>query len=246
MSATAGWHDVAGITWFPEYVERVLGLMQELTPEELGTAMVVRALVVSTRNQLRDDDRFVAGHLRSDLRVWRRCKRRLVEVGELSVDGAFLRCRGGAEMVDGILARLEQKAQAGRSSGHARRSKSGTSASHNKGLARTDVPSGDPTLPRTTNTYSLSPSERETVREISAESYPQRAGIALSDHPPARAFLDRIGKERGALLRLARYEEGPPPRLSFMEQETAGRIESQFGIDLRNELGQDLVIEAVP
>ena len=102
------------ITWFPETVERVLRLIENFTLEEVGAAEVVRALIVANQDHLRDDDRFIAGNLRLDIRVWRRIKRKLVQGGELTVEGDFLRGREATEMVADIVARMKQRELAGR------------------------------------------------------------------------------------------------------------------------------------
>jgi uncharacterized protein YdaU (DUF1376 family) len=61
-----------------------------LTLEERAY-ITVCALIYSTANRLADDDRYLAGACCVDLRVWRRIKRRLIDVGKIAIEDGFIR-----------------------------------------------------------------------------------------------------------------------------------------------------------
>lgn len=71
--------------WYKRDPEAALDGMRELTLEERGAYNTVLDLIYMRKNRLPDDERFIAGWLGVDVRVWRRLRERLV--GTL-VDGA--------------------------------------------------------------------------------------------------------------------------------------------------------------
>lgn len=71
--------------WYKRDPDAALDGMRNLTLEERGAYNTILDLIYSRKNRLPDDDYFIAGHLRVDLRVWRRLRKRLV--GSL-VDGS--------------------------------------------------------------------------------------------------------------------------------------------------------------
>lgn len=109
-------------------------------PNELkANYRLVLDLIYANDGALPDDERWVAGELGCDLRVWRRLKAALVERGKLYLaDGRLRNPRADIEVANG-LAKLEQTITAGLASAEQRR-KSEPVLGKNKDLAPTAVP----------------------------------------------------------------------------------------------------------
>lgn len=129
------------IAWYKRDPRAALTGMMELTLEERGAYNTVLDLIYDRDGDLPDDDRFLAGWCKCDLRVWRRIKQRLVDLGKLYVEGGKLRNERADRGVDEALHRVTSAADAGRASGRKRVATSNA----NKDLGRTAVPTADAT-----------------------------------------------------------------------------------------------------
>jgi len=88
-----------------------------LTLEERGAYITICALIYSSADRLLDDDRYLAGVCRVDVRVWRRIKLRLIALGKLSIeDGLVRNTRCTSEINKGIQ-RIKEAREAGRVGG---------------------------------------------------------------------------------------------------------------------------------
>lgn len=130
---------MGSIKWYKRDPDAALQGMFELSLEERGAYNTVLDLIYAKSNKLPDDDRFVAGWMRVDVRVWRRIKARLIALRKLRVEGGFLR-NGRADVeVDKALLRVLSAADAGRASASKRWGKSDTKSNGNNVIALTSV-----------------------------------------------------------------------------------------------------------
>ena len=122
--------------WYKRDPDAALGGMMGLTLEERGAYNTVLDLIYSRADQLPDDDRFLAGWCNCDLRVWRRLKARLLELGKITIEGGMIRNSRATSGVHEALSRVEVKAEAAR----ARWAKSKPETSENNNLADAQAP----------------------------------------------------------------------------------------------------------
>ena len=127
------------IKFYAERPERILGMTGELTLEEIAVETILRALFFANDGRIPDNDYFVAGNLRVDLRVWRRVKGSLAAKAGLVVRDKFLEPAGAAEELSRIRDMLAAKRYAGATSGSARRHKSCGNIGQSNDLPRTDA-----------------------------------------------------------------------------------------------------------
>lgn len=200
-------------------------------PFELKCAYrLVIDLIYAHDAKLPDDERFIAGQLGCDVRVWRRLRARLVELGKLYVDGPYVRNSRCDKEVTSALASLKQKRTAGLSSADKRR-KSEREPNGGNGLDATDVATESQ---RTLNDHK---SKKETleVNHVELESLtPPPVPPDGGREPTARAALWRemkgwIGGENpgGVIGRWCKlYGEGATIEVYFsgLREEPADRL----------------------
>lgn len=83
MPATRANQPPAQLRWYPRDISQARAAYWPLTLEERGALISLEDLLAAD-GWLPDDDRYLAGCLRVDLRVWKRLRRRLVELGQLA------------------------------------------------------------------------------------------------------------------------------------------------------------------
>lgn len=76
--------------WYKRDPHAALNGMMVLTLEERGAYNTILDLIYSHDGKLEDDEQFIAGWLRSDVRVWRRIKTRLITLGKLTCEGTYI------------------------------------------------------------------------------------------------------------------------------------------------------------
>lgn len=130
---------MAQIKWYKRDPSEALNGMMELTLEERGAYNTVLDLIYSRDGNLPDDDRFVAGWLRVDLRVWRRIKATLIERGKLYVEAGILRNKRADEVILTALSRVASTREAGKASARSKASKSAKNDNENNEVAATGV-----------------------------------------------------------------------------------------------------------
>lgn len=87
------------IRWYKRDPDAALAGMAMLTLEECGAYNLVLDLIYSREGNLPDDERTIARWIRCDVRVWRRIRSRLIELGKLYTHGGKLRnARSDKEM----------------------------------------------------------------------------------------------------------------------------------------------------
>lgn len=183
------------IQWYPRDPASELEAAAQLTLEERGALGTVIDLIYARANDLRDDDRFIAGHCGCDVRVWRRIKARLLALGRLYVKtdeaGGARLCNTEAD--DGVakaLAMITAKRYAGAQSAAAKAAKSDGQHKQNRRLASTPVatPVGTSVRHNNNNNNNSSLSERD-----SSTAPPAR------DPTGAHGSLSHLGKLGDAL-----------------------------------------------
>lgn len=127
------------LKWYKRDPVRALKGMMQLTLEQRGAYNTVLDLIYSHDNQLRDDDHFIAGWCRVDIRIWRRIKTLLIDCGKLYVDNGFLRnATADVEALD-ALHRVLSASDAAHQAWATKRSKSAPVSNENKDLFDTAV-----------------------------------------------------------------------------------------------------------
>lgn len=77
--------------WYKRDPRAALEGMFELSLEERGAYNTVLDLIYDRNDKLPDDDRYIAGCCRCDLRVWRRIKKVLIEREKLAIEDGYIR-----------------------------------------------------------------------------------------------------------------------------------------------------------
>jgi uncharacterized protein YdaU (DUF1376 family) len=101
------------LKWYKRDPRAVLTGIAGLTLEERGAYLTVLELIYSNDGAVEDDDRLIAGWLRVHVRIWRRIRVRLLELGKLYVNGPNLRNERADREVSAALERIRSAAQAG-------------------------------------------------------------------------------------------------------------------------------------
>lgn len=192
---------MASLSWYKRYPRDALEGMQFLTLEERGAYNTVLDLIYLRGGDLPDDDRFIAGNMRCDVRVWRRIKKRLIALGKLQcTDGAIRNRRADVE-VDSALAITVRIADVRRSSGR----KSGEVRRENKRL-------DEQTNEQKTNRIQTPESDKEERKSSVPNGTDAPAGALMDDKKLvfdyAMTFLpDRHRSIVGKLLKATRDKD---------------------------------------
>jgi uncharacterized protein YdaU (DUF1376 family) len=102
------------LNWHKRNHDKALAGMFELTLEERGAYNTVLDLLYARNGAVPDDDRFLAGWMRTSTRVWRRIRKRLLDLGKLYVEGESLRNQKADEEVEFAQSLAQTRANAGR------------------------------------------------------------------------------------------------------------------------------------
>lgn len=127
------------LKWYKRDPDAALSGMMGLSLEERGAYNTVLDLIYTRDGNLPDDDRFVAGWLGVDVRVWRRIKTRLVALEKLYLEGGFLRNKRADVEVDAALSRVGSARDAGKASAISKQRKSKSKTQENNDIASTVV-----------------------------------------------------------------------------------------------------------
>lgn len=128
------------IKWYKRDPGAALNGMMELTLEERGAYNTVLDLIYSRDGNLPNDDRFISGWLRVDVRVWKRIKCNLIEREKLYVqDGQIRNARADVEVLE-ALSRVGSARDAGLASARSKAAKSNDKSNENNNKAATGVP----------------------------------------------------------------------------------------------------------
>lgn len=128
---------MAEIKWYKRDPDAALAGMMQLTLEERGAYNTVLDLIYSKADNLRDDDRMIAGFLSCDPRVWKRIKAKLVDLGKLRIEDGFIRNLRATSEILTALHRVASASEAGRASAAARAAKSKPEPKQNKDIRST-------------------------------------------------------------------------------------------------------------
>lgn len=123
------------VRWYKRDPNAALEGMACLALEERGAYNTVLDLIYTHDGSLDDDDKFIAGWCRCDVRVWKRIRARLLELGKLYLHAGQLRNERADREVDAALRRIASAAQAGLASAAIQ----GVRASNRNDLASTPV-----------------------------------------------------------------------------------------------------------
>ena len=145
--------------WYKRDHQAALSGMLPLSLEERGAYNTILDLIYTTDDRLHDDDRFICGWLRCDLRVWKRLKASLILHEKIVVADGFIRNFRATYEIDDALRRGLSTSELNRSKGI----KSGAVRRENKDLGE---PRHEPKSNRIKN-------EIEEVRKDTPLSPPQ-------------------------------------------------------------------------
>lgn len=132
------------LKWYKRDPTAALEGMMVLTLEERGAYNTILDLIYARDGRLADDERFLAGWMRCDIRVWKRIRARLLELGKLAVEDGFLTNRRATSEVDEALhrglSRREAGATGGRKSGEVRRKNKDLDEANHEAKSNTTTP----------------------------------------------------------------------------------------------------------
>lgn len=154
---------MAEIRWYKRDPDAALSGMMHLSLEERGAYNTVLDLIYARANKLPDDDRFICGWLRCDIRVWKRIKAKLIEDQKLYVEGGLLRNFRATSEILTALSSMQLVSEANRSKGI----KSGEVRRKNKNLSE---PSVEPTANIPTPTPTPTPIKEAGIGSARANS----------------------------------------------------------------------------
>lgn len=161
------------IKWYKRDPSAALNGMMELDLQERGAYNTVLDLIYSRDGNLPDDDRFIAGWLRVDVRVWKRIKATLIDREKLYVEGGHLRNERADVEVLAALSRVTSAADAGRASARSKAYKSDDVRRENNDLGSTSAPTGVPTTVSTSHNHNQK--EEEPYGSPSLPPTPKKA-----------------------------------------------------------------------
>lgn len=101
------------IRWYKRDPNAALAGFAVLTLEERGAYDTVLDLIYAHQGDLNDDDHYLAGWMRSDVRVWRRLRKRLIGLGKLYVHAGKLRNGRADREIEAAQHRIAAAAAAG-------------------------------------------------------------------------------------------------------------------------------------
>ena len=167
------------IRWYKRDPNAALEGMAVLTLEERGAYNTILDLIYTKDGKVDDDDRFLAGWMRVDVRVWRRIRRRLLDLGKLYIDGTYLRHSRADTEVSRALLRVASAEEAGRASAAKREADRNVS----NDLASTDV-ERTPQLSTTTSTSTYrGPSPTPSPGAAREKEAAEISAVAMADVP---------------------------------------------------------------
>lgn len=82
---------MTSMTWYKRNPDKALTGMMELTLEERGAFNTILDLIYAKGGKLLDNNEFICSWLSCDIRVWRRIKKRLIDLEKIYTDGEFIR-----------------------------------------------------------------------------------------------------------------------------------------------------------
>jgi uncharacterized protein YdaU (DUF1376 family) len=99
--------------WYKRDPEAALTGMMCLSLEERGAYNTVLDLIYAHGGSILDDDRFLAGWMRCDVRIWKRIRAKLIEVGKLYLEDGYLRNKAADVAVHDAVLRAASSQHAG-------------------------------------------------------------------------------------------------------------------------------------
>lgn len=163
------------IKWYKRDPNAALNGMMILSLEERGAYNTILDLIYSHDGNLPDDDRFICGWLKCDMRVWKRLKNRLIETGKIGIESGLIANLRATCEIDEALGRVASAVELGRINGI----KSGISRRKNKGL-------GEPNLEGLANTSTPTPTiVRENFLLKEGRKDTMSGSIALDENSEA-------------------------------------------------------------
>jgi hypothetical protein len=102
------------IRWYKRDPHRALVGMMHLTLEERGAYNTILDLIYINDGKLLDDAKFIATRMGIGIRVWKRLRARLMELGKIYAHGNFLRNEKADTEANIALARIAELAELGK------------------------------------------------------------------------------------------------------------------------------------
>lgn len=127
------------VKWYKRDPDAALQGMFELTLEERGAYNTVLDLIYTRANDLPDDDRWIAGWLRVDVRVWKRIRNRLIDAEKIYIEAGTIRNKRADVEVLAALSRVASARDAGQASARSKAPKSNSKSNENRQLSLTPV-----------------------------------------------------------------------------------------------------------
>jgi uncharacterized protein YdaU (DUF1376 family) len=193
------------LRWYKRDPVAALEGMSNLSLEEVGAYNIVLDLIYARDGKVDDDDRFIAGWMRCDIRVWRRIRKRLLDCGKLYSSAGSLHNTRADDEVLSALSRVASVSEANSSKGR----KSGEARRKNKEIAEPQPePKANTTTTTTRKTSSLRSEEPERGEgwafEVAIQAKAKVAVRLAEDWEPSvpdLAFAKANGLDPAAVLR---------------------------------------------
>jgi uncharacterized protein YdaU (DUF1376 family) len=115
------------LKWYKRDPNAALQGMAILTLEERGAYNTILDLLYARDGHLPDDERELSRLMHCDIRVWRRVRRRLMDLGKLYIHGGNLRNVRADDEINYALSRIAKTKLAGLKGAEARRQQKRTS-----------------------------------------------------------------------------------------------------------------------
>lgn len=100
------------LTWCKRVPRAALEEMADLNLQQRGGFITILDLIFDTENNLRDDDRFLAGFMGCDVRIAKRIKLELISLGKLFIEDGKVRNVGAGQEVRDAIHRMEAAREA--------------------------------------------------------------------------------------------------------------------------------------
>jgi len=169
------------LEWYKRNPVKALKGMMMLTLEQRGAYNTVLDLIYSHDGELPDDEHFIAGWCRVDVRVWRRLRAGLMAAGKLYSEGGKLRNATADVEVHRGLSTLASASIAGKRSGEVRAAKRNSQPNKINAVAGTPDATPDELPFEPIKTQNKDKKKRDTIVSPKKEAAGDRRGTRLAD-----------------------------------------------------------------
>ena len=114
---------MAEMKWYKRNPMAALDGMMMLSLEERGAYNTMLDLIYANGGRVIDDERFLSGWMRCDVRIWKRIRGRLIDLGKLYIEDGYVRNKVSDKEVADASCRIDAAREAGAASAAKRKEK---------------------------------------------------------------------------------------------------------------------------